>query len=446
MTLPLPPVWMAAPPEVHSTLLNFGGTPVGIEIAATSWKDLAAQYTAAVAELEALLAQIQATYQGPTAEQFVVAHQPYLVWLGTAGAKAAIASAAHDTIAAEYGSAVATMPTLGELISNHVIHGVLVGTNFFGCNTVPIGMNEADYVRMWVLAADVMTLWDSASTAAADSIPLTPPSPILVVPGVSEAGDAVATAAGFGTQAEGELAGTAVTGADLMSNKLLAGKAASGPASLADGGWPTSPAQQFGDPEEVGQGLEPESMASGLFQQFASAGPSVAQSALSSLQGFGPQEILSSAPQLLSSAPQQLGQLLTGFGGSGLGNDLGNAGNVMPVGFSGTSPVGGINPAGLTSLAGGAFGSGPTRPNLPSTWGSAPSTATQPETPRPVQNLSASAGVPGASAGSTGGGAGMLGGAGQRRNGASSRAVTTYADDAEDDGIEFNPAWRGSSL
>lgn len=126
--LPPTPIYHAAPPEVNSTLLNTGGTAAGITAAGTSWSHVAAEYVSGIAELEAILASVQATYQGPSAEKFVAAHQPMLMWMQQVVIKATLAAVAHGEIAISYESAVALMPTMLELINNHVVHGVLVGT------------------------------------------------------------------------------------------------------------------------------------------------------------------------------------------------------------------------------------------------------------------------------------------------------------------------------
>jgi len=392
------------PPEVNTARLMMGAGPAPMLQAAAGWQALATALTTQATELDVALKSLQQLWTGASSERAIAAATPMVTWLHTAAGQAEQRAAQATAQAAAYTAALGITPTLPDIAVNHVTRAVLTATNFFGINTMPIGLKETDYfVRMWNQAAGAMDVYAAETAANTSFAPLTPAKPILA-PAVGDVADAagrLAKAAADVTENGADAAATTL--ADTLRTTL---------ADLAS---------------EIGNADLPSLE---QLNQFATqlSGP------MQQMSQFGQQSF------------QQLQQMIQKAGGKGgLGGD--------PMGDSEDDPADqigllGANPGSTHPLAGGSgpsVGAGMLRADsLPGAGGSPPRTALLADFLG--RSDPAAAPTPAASSGSaagssaTGSGAAPLGAMGAGGQSSSTRSAPAIAqplgreDDDEDEG------------
>jgi PPE-repeat protein len=176
----------AMPPELNTARLQAGAGEAPMMQAAAGWEAWAVALETQAAELAAALSALSGAWTGTGSERGVAACMPMVMWLQTLALQAQKRAAQAAAQATSYVTAATATPQIPEIVDNHVTHAVLQATNFLGVNTVPIGFNEADYVRMWNLAADTMYGYLAETTTNTLFEPIVPMTPI-VIPGVGEA-------------------------------------------------------------------------------------------------------------------------------------------------------------------------------------------------------------------------------------------------------------------
>ncbi len=324
-------IWHGMPPELNTARLMAGAGEAPMLQAAAGWEALAVFLETQADELAGSLAALSGSWNGTASERAVTATMPMVVWLRTTALQAQKRALQATSQASSYAMAMVTTPPIPEIEANHITHGVLEATNFLGVNTVPIGVNEADYfIRMWNQAAFAMDAYQAESVANTLFEPIPPMTPI-VMPGVGETtvgaalGQVAAMAPGavareasiahVGAQATVESAGLQTGRGVAQANQMAT--TAEGQAQKAQN------AQQFGQQDQTQQGAQ-QGMQMGM--QMASQ--------LGSTLGQLPQQASQMAMQPMQQLTQPLQQVTSMFSQMGLGGDKG-----AQMGLIGASPL-----------------------------------------------------------------------------------------------------------
>ncbi|OBK26686.1 hypothetical protein A5634_24635 [Mycobacterium asiaticum] len=178
--------WHALPPELNTARLMAGAGPAPMLAAAAGWEALSAALDAQAVELTARLNSLGEAWTGGSSDKAIASALPMVTWLQTASTQAKTRGLQATAQAAAYTQAMATTPSLPEIAMNHITTAILTATNFFGINTIPIGLNEIDYfVRMWTQAAVAMDIYE-AETLANTMFEKIEPMTAILDPGMSQ--------------------------------------------------------------------------------------------------------------------------------------------------------------------------------------------------------------------------------------------------------------------
>lgn len=444
----LPPLgidFAALLPEINTFRLQAGAGAEPMLQAAAGWEAWAISLETQALELAASMSALSGAWSGMASERAVAATMPMVAWLQTLALQAQKRAMQAAAQAASYTAAATTTPQLPEIAENHITNFVLNATNFLGVNTVPIAVNEADYVRMWDLAAATMYAYLAETTTNVMFEPILPAKPV-VIPGVAE------VAAGA---ALGQLAANA-PGA-VYRDAVFARATAQGMAE--------SVGLKAG--EAVGAGSQAATLGEGQASHAQNTRPSE-QNELTQ----GPQQFMQSGMQMVTQIgsqaaqiPQQLGQLLQSpmqqmaspmqqvtsmF--SQLGSGMGSGDHGMQLGLMGAAP---FSNHPLAGGSGASSGAGLVRAaSLPGMGGSAPRTPLMaslidkagPVSPAAVEPVGAAAGASAtggtAPVGAGSGGTGAMGPTGQRgKSGGTKGGLKAPAPLAQDLGEDDGDDW-----
>ncbi|MBU8814045.1 PPE family protein [Mycolicibacterium goodii] len=176
---------MLGPPEIITSTLQTGPGAGPMIAAGGAWTTHAIELGTQAADYSRIVASGSGRWTSPAGMKMVASAakmSAYLTIAATLAGKAASQAAAQ---AAAYQTAFFGVPQMPEMAENHTTHAVLQATNFLGINTVPIALNEADYlVRMTGQAHATMASYGTETMSNLAALPaFSLPQP-MTLPGV----------------------------------------------------------------------------------------------------------------------------------------------------------------------------------------------------------------------------------------------------------------------
>ncbi|BBX61495.1 putative PPE family protein PPE33 [Mycobacterium saskatchewanense] len=154
------------PPELISAKIYSGPGAGPLLAAAQAWEALAGELQTTAASYGAAIAELGASWQGPSFDSAAAAASPYVTWLSTTAAQAEQAAAQARTAASAYEAAFAATVPPPVIAANRAQLASLVATNIFGQNNSAIEATEAEYEQLWAEDVAAITTYAGSSLAA----------------------------------------------------------------------------------------------------------------------------------------------------------------------------------------------------------------------------------------------------------------------------------------
>lgn len=211
----------AFPPEINSGLMYTGPGAGPMAAASAAWDALADSLYLSAAVYSLAIADLTATWLGPSSHLMAAAAARYVTWIRATADQALETGAQAKAAMAAYEAAFAMTVPPPVIAANRALLLALIATNFFGQNTPAIMATEAQYFEMWAQDAAAMYGYASASSVASTVTPFTP-APDTTTPsggaGMAAAvTQAAATPVGAAVQAVAPLTTTAAPSAALQA-------------------------------------------------------------------------------------------------------------------------------------------------------------------------------------------------------------------------------------